>query len=391
NISLSGDRNNSSLYTIAYTNEERDVAKKVVQSLITVFIETTLGGEREDSVDAQKFLDQQIYDYEKRLTDAESKLAKFKQKYVGVLPGQGGGYYEKLSAARNDLEIATLQLDELVNRRNELKRQIAGEEPVFLSSGPTVGPESALDSRIHSLERRMDELLTRYTEKYPEVVQIRRLLADLEREKAQEIQKALAGQPAEYAGLQESPVYQQMRTMLAETEARVAELRIRVKEYQARVDDLDAMVDNIPVIEAELKQLNRDYNVVQGKHQELLTRRESALISQDVEQKSNDLVFRVIDPPFVPQNPNEPNKLLLNSVVYVAGLGLGGAIALFWSLLYPVVIDRTSLARISGLPVLGTVTLVQRPEEKKMASKNRLLFLLGVVALTAALLLVNLI
>ena len=110
--------------------------------------------------------------------------------------------------------------------------------------------------------------------------------------------------------------------MLAETEARVAEISTRVKEYQARVTSQEELVDNIPVIEAELKQLNRDYSVVQTKHSELLTRRESALISQDVEQKSNDLVFRVIDPPFAPQNPNEPNKLLLNSVVLVAGLAL---------------------------------------------------------------------
>ena len=374
NISLSGERSNSSLYSVSYKHRDRDTAKKVVQSLITVFIESTLGGERADSADAQNFLDQQIQEYEQRLVEAESRLAKFKQKYVGILPGQSGGYYERLSAAKNQLSSASLQLDELKHRRDELKRQIAGEDPVFLSSGDD-GLSSPLDARIRSLEARLDDLLTRYTDKYPEVVQIRNLIADLEAEKQQEIEKAFAGEPAQYSGLKESPVYQQMRTMLAESEARVAEMSVRVKEYKDRADELDGMVDRIPVIEAELKQLNRDYEVVQRQHSELLSRRESARISEDVEQKANDLVFRVIDPPFVPRAPNEPNKLLLNSSVMVAGIGLGGGVALLLSLLYPVIIDRRTLGHVSGLPVLGTVTLIQKPDEQRKAFVKRMQFL----------------
>lgn len=383
-IRLSGERGNSSLYSLSFKHSDRELSKRIVQSLITVFIESTLSGGRSDSVEAQKFLDQQIADYEERLIESETRLAQFKQKYVGVLPGQGGGYYDRLSTAINELSTASLQLKEMKQRRRELKRQIAGEDPVFLSSASGNYQRSPIDSRINKLEMRLDDLLTRYTEKYPEVVQIRNLVADLEVEKKLEIEKAMAGQLAEYVGLQENPVYQQMRTMSAETEARVAEITVRVREYRLRVKKLEDMVDNIPVIEAKLKQLNRDYQVVQQKHTQLLSRRETALISQDVEQKSNDLVFRVIDPPFVPQQPNEPNKLLLNSVVLVAGLGLGGGIALLWSLLYPLVVDRVSLNHVTGLPVLGTVTLISTPEEKKQSVKNRILFALLFLSLLLA-------
>lgn len=374
NINLSGERSNSSLYSVAFKHEDRDMSKKVVQSLITVFIESTLGGERADSADAQSFLDQQIAEYEDRLITAESRLAKFKQKYVGVLPGESGGYYARLSEAKVQLSAATLELNEVKNRRNELKRQIAGEDPVFLSSGSDNYQRSAIDVRIQNLEARLDDLLTKYTEKYPEVVHIRNMLADLEIEKQEEIEKAFAGEATDYTGVQESPVYQQMRTMLAEAEARAAEMSVRVKEYQQRVNKLNGLVENIPVIEAELKQLNRDYQVVQQQHNELMERRESARISQDVEQKANDLVFRVVDPPFVPQKPNEPNKLLLNSVVLVAGLGVGGAIALMLSLLSPVIIDRHSLGHVTGLPILGSVTLIPDSGEKRKSLINRALF-----------------
>lgn len=389
NISLSGDRRNTSLYSLGFEHEDREMAKRVVQSLITVFIESTLGDERADSLDAQKFLDQQIEEYENRLTEAESRLAKFKQKYVGVLPGQSGGYYGNLASARQELSTAELRLNEMTQRRNELKRQLAGEEPVFLSSGTDNFSQSPLDSRINSLQARLDDLLTRYTDRYPEVVQIRGLIEVLEEEKQAEIEKAMAGQPAEYAGLKESPVYQQMRTMLAETEARVAEMTVRVKEYRSRVKELEEMVDNIPVIEAELKQLNRDYDIVRQKHGDLLARRESALISQDVEQKSNDLVFRVIDPPFVPLEPSEPNKLLLNAIVLVLGIGAGGGLAFLWSLLNPVVIDRFALTRVTDLPVLGTVSLVTDKEERRAALMSRLVFFGLFMCLIAAFAVIN--
>ena len=374
NITIIGDKENTSLFAISFTHPDRNMSTKVVQSLITILIENSLGGERADSADAQKFLDQQIYEYEKRLSESESKLAKFKQKYVGILPGQEGDYYSRLSTEQATLKQATLELNQAVQRRNELRRQVEGEDPVFLSNTIDQQIQSPLDARINALKARMDELLTRYTEKYPEVVQIKKLIADLKEEKQQEIDKALEGESAEYVGLQESPVYQQMRTMLAEAEARVAETTVRVDEYKNRVQELEDMVEKIPLIEAELKQLNRDYEVVQQQHSELLSRRESALISQGVEQKSKDLVFRVIDPPFVPQEPNEPNKLLLNSAVLLAGLGVGGGLALLWSLLYPVVLDRYALARVSGLPVLGTVSLISTVEERRATINNRMKF-----------------
>ena len=374
NVKLAGSDRNSSLYSIAYQSEDREMSIRMVQSLITVFIESTLGGERADSADAQKFLDQQIEDYELRLSEAESRLAKFKQRYVGILPGQGGDYYNKLSQARQALESAKLQLTEITHRRDELKRQIEGEEPFMMSAGGDDSYRSPIDSRLHSLRSRLDALLTRYTDAYPEVVQIRRLIESLEEEREQQIEQAKSGESADYAGLKDSPVYQQMRTMLAESEARVAEMKVRVNEYQARADELAQMVDNIPVIEAELKQLNRDYKVVQQRHSELLSRRESALISQDVEQKSNDLVFRVVDPPFAPQNPNEPNKVMLNALVLLVGLGAGGGLALLLALLNPVVIDRFSLNHVSGLPVLGTVSLVSDKDRDRKALVARIAF-----------------
>jgi polysaccharide chain length determinant protein (PEP-CTERM system associated) len=383
-ISLTGNRTNASLYSISVDHEQRDTAKRIVQSLITVFIESSLSDKREDSSGAQDFLDEQIADYEVRLVEAEDRLAAFKQRYTGLLPGEGGGFYKNLAEARQNLATAQLQLRELTNRRDELRKQIEGEEPMFLASG-SANSGSPIDARIQALQAREDALLTQYTERYPEVVQIRTLIEELQAEKLASYESAKAsGFGGDYAGLTTSPVYQGMRSMLAESEAQIAELNVRVAEFKRRTEALENRVNNIPVIEAELKQLDRDYQVIAGQHQELLERREAAKLSQDVEQNASDVNFRVVDPPFVPFKPSEPNKFLLNSAVLVLALGIGAAFALLASLIKPVVVDQRSLTRLTGLPLLGSVTLIPSPEQKKRDA----VALMAFSSLTLALILV---
>lgn len=364
-ISLVGDRENTSLYTIRVQHRDRDTAKRITQALLTVFIESGLSDKRQGNSGAQDFLEDQIAEYENRLAQAEARLAEFKQRHVGTLPGEGGGYYARLNQAKEDLKTAQLQLREAENRRQELKRQIDGADPSFFSSG-LGSAMSPLDSRIQALNSQKDALLAKYTERHPEVRQIDALIADLEAEKESALEMAMAGDFADaYGGMSSSPIYQGMRSMLAQTDAQVAELRVRVGEFERRVQELDEMVDRVPVIEAELKQLDRDYSVIASQHQSLLQRREAAKISDDVEQKASDVTFRVIDPPFVPSRPSEPNKLLLNSLVLVLALGAGAALALLASLIKPVVGDQQSLARLTGLPLLGIVTLIPTPEQKR--------------------------
>ncbi|MES9870870.1 MAG: XrtA system polysaccharide chain length determinant [Sedimenticola sp.] len=382
-ISLSGDRRNSSLYSISFSHSDRQVAKKVVQSLITVFIESTLGEERKESTDAHEFLDKQITEYEQRLVEAENRLADFKRRHVGSMPGETEGYYQRLETAVAQLSTAKLQLREAENRRRELQRQIEGEEPVFLSGGSEdMQLVSGLDGRIEELNRKLDNLLVKYTERHPEVIQIKGLLEDLNAQREQEIAELHKTQGPAYGNLNSNPVYQQMRSMLAETKARVAEFRVRVNEYSSRVEELKSKVDSIPKIEAQLQQLNRDYEVIAQQHGQLLKRRESARLSGQVEKNVDDVKFRVIDPPFVPLNPTEPNKLLLNALVLFGGLGIGVGVSFLLSLINPVVTNRRTLSEVTGLPVLGSVMLIQTPAQRSKDILGLMIF----SALTVALL-----
>ncbi|MEQ9462263.1 MAG: GNVR domain-containing protein [Haliea sp.] len=364
-ISLSGSRGNTSLYAISVTDPDRETARRIAQALITVFIETSMSDKRQDSSGAQSFLQQQITESEQRLVEAERRLALFKQENVDVLPGGGGDYYSRLEQARGQLQQAELQLREVENRRRELQRQIEGEDPVFIAGGVSGAAQSPLDARIQALQLQMDTLLARYTSRHPEVLRLRGLIAELEAEREAEYARMRQEPSAAFSGLASSPVYQGMRSMLAQTEAQAAELRVRVEEYERRVENLATKVSQIPEVEAELKQLDRDYGVIASQHQQMLERRESARLSGDVESTGGEVTFRVIDPPFVPRKPSKPNKILLNAGVLVVALGAGVGVALLLTLVYPIVTDARMLAHATGLPLLGTVTWNKTREEKR--------------------------
>ena len=230
------------LYTLAYADPQPDRAKRVVQSLVSIFVESSLGDKRKDADSAKKFIDDQILVYQKKLEEAENRLKEFKLKHISAQTSEGKDYFGRLGEVSAALERAKLELREAENSRDALKRQIVGEEPVVLPDAPemTSGisvPE--IDGRIDALKRNLDGLLQRYTDLHPDVVGTRRMIKELEEQKRQEIaarKKIAVSSPAMVANT--NPVYQQLKISLAESEASVASLRVRVAEYQSRYNQL---------------------------------------------------------------------------------------------------------------------------------------------------------
>ena len=368
-ISLTGERDNPSLYAATFKHPDRDTAKLMVQSLVTVFTESTLGNKRLDSDDAQAFIEKQIAEYEVRLKEAEARLVEFKQRHANTLTGEVGTYYERLQEVKNSADAVRLQLSELENRRNELERQLEddeGEDSELLYSGVDEFQSfSPLDLRIQSFEEKLDNLSLRYTGRHPEMIQIKNMISELKVKKQRELQNRTADGSAASPELLNNPVYQQKQNMLAETEAMIAELQVRVEEYEKRAKELEAKVDEIPEVETQMKQLNRDYGAISSHHAKLLQRRESAYLSEDMEEGASTIKFRVIDPPFVPLKPTEPNKLLLNAGVLFLAIGASIGIAILLSLIHPVIHNRRILRKATGLPVLGCVTLIQSPDQRR--------------------------
>jgi polysaccharide chain length determinant protein (PEP-CTERM system associated) len=361
------------LYTLAYNDKDPERAKRVVQSLASIFVESSLGDKRKDTDSAKKFIDEQIGVYQKKLEDAENRLKEFKLKNLAMQNSDGKDYFSRIGEVSSVLERSKLELREAENSRDALKRQIVGEEPVLLPDVPesTAGvsiPE--IDGRIDSMKRNLDGLLQRFTEKHPDVVGTRRMINELEEQKRSEISARKSIAPSSPGSLvNNNPVFQQLKISVAENEAMVASLRVRVAEYQSRYNQLKDSVKLIPQIEAEYSQLNRDYDINKKNFESLVTRRESASMSSEMDASAGGVDFRLIDPPRVSPQPVSPNRLLLLPLTLVLALAAGLFVPFAASQVRPVFFDARALREVTGLPLLGKVS--RRVDEAKKQDEKK--------------------
>ena len=375
------------VYTITYHNSNRDKSIAVVRALLDNFVEGTLSGNRSGATAAQTFLTGQIADYEKRLAAAEARLAEFKKRHVGMIPGDKGDYFSRLDKEMNGLQEAQTSLAIAASRREELRRQLQGAKPYVpgtsgASSGAGQGASSDISIRRQEAEAKLEELLLRYTDKHPEVLALKDTIRELKAREAKEMAELARGGPGTGAirSLNANPVYQSIQVQLNQVEVDLASLRGALAQHQNEINNLRKFVNLAPEVEQEFARLNRDYGVTKSQYEVLVQRLEQARVSDDAAQ-SGSIRFQVIDPPRADVLPVWPNRPLLVGMALAGGLLLGVLVAFAMQLLAPTYDETASLARDTGLPVVGAISRVKTPEQSvlRQARDRRLLIAAAVL------------
>lgn len=357
-ISITGGNGrgpSGNIYEISFEGGSPKTVYQVVNTLLNTFVESSLNSSRSDTEAAQRFLNEQIKQYEDRLTLAEQRLADFKQKNAGLMPDEKGSYYERIQRGRDAIEGIRTKLKLAIQRQAEIRKQLKGELPVINSADYAMDPNSQA-ARLRRYEGELAELLTRYTEHHPKVLELQ---AKVEALKSGGVVKedddgAMAQVPGKET-VKFNPVYQDLKVALGKTGVEIGALRIQLADQERKVAELQEFVDAIPEVEAELARLNRDYTVTRERYLALVKRRESAHIAQQAEQNSDQIRFRVIDPPVLPAKPSGPNRLLFLTAV----LGLAVAAGVGWAFLRlqlrPTFQNARQLRTVTELPVFGAV------------------------------------
>jgi polysaccharide chain length determinant protein (PEP-CTERM system associated) len=370
------------LYTMSFRDTEPERAKRVIQSMVSIFVESGLGTSRKDTDAAKTFLNEQIKTFEARLEEAEARMKEFRLRNIATQSSDGKDAATRLAEANSQLQAAQLQLREAEFARDAAKQQLALER----GQGGNVATQSLLqestinvstpelDARLNDLRKNLDALMQRYTDQHPDVITTRRLIKDLEEQRKRELaelRKAAIAQAAVSAGAGGglgsggSLAAQELSRTLAAAEVQVAALRARVGEYGARAAAARDALKSAPQIEAEAAQLNRDYAITKKNYEDLVARRQSAVMSGELDVASGVAEFRLVDPPRVAPKPVSPNRMLLLPLVLLVALGGGVFFAFAASQLRPTFASGEDLRKMTGLPLLGVVTLLRSEDDRR--------------------------
>ena len=376
------------VFNFSYRGTDPETTRIVVANLVSLFLASDTGNKQRDAQSARDFIDEQIKSYEARLAEAENRLKDFKLRNLGVADASGKDYFARMTALTEEMSRLSVELRAAEQSRDALKRELSGETESLVPEIAVASPAALVtdyDARLDAQRKQLDELLRRYTEQHPDVIASRRLIASLEEDRRRELEarrQAAAKAPAS-ASPSANQGRQQIKLALAQAEAEVASLRVRAGDMQARLAQLRASATRVPQIEAEMAQLNRDYEVVKGAYQTMVSRREKAALSEDVDA-TRAAQFQVIDPPRTAPQPVFPNRGALTKAVIVLSLAAGLVATFLLAHLIPTFSSARLLAEMTGRKALGTVSMVMNADTMRVARGEKLRFVSAFGSLVVA-------
>lgn len=379
------------LFTIAYRDPDRGEATKVVQSFLNVFVDSNIGNSRQDMNTARTFIDQQLADYGRELDAAEKRIADFKGKNAGYLPGENN-YATKLESAREDLTKTQADIQDTLQQREALQQQLASvpqtvetvsSGPGAFGAGPAVGGGGSFavdpNLRVMQLEQHLDDLRQTYTDQYPDVVRLKKELAQAKRA----AQAAANGPPTGARVMEPNPVYEQLTLQLVALNTTLAKLQSRVDRDKAEIAKWQAVAQSVPQVGAEMAQLTRNYDVIRKSYEDLLSRREAAKIGNDVQTQTQTVKFRIVDPPNTPSVPVAPRRGLFLSLVLLAGVATGIAFAFVLAQIDDAVKSLSELREFVTVPILGAISTVTIMARERPRINQTTAFVAGCMGLFA--------
>ena len=363
------------LFTISYTANNPQVAKNVVDSLMTIFAEKAASSNRVEMEKAHKFLDDQIASYEEQLRGAEQRRADFRKKYADNLADPISGT-PKLQALQQQMAAARRNYNQALITRDTLEaelKQIPQFRTVSASGSQTVGADgrivgnSPAAGRLAQAKANLTMLRLKFTDQHPDVKaainEVAELQSEVDAASAASAASAAPAAPTQSAdGMTQvpNPTYDQIRLKLVELQTTIPPAKQALDEAVSEYEKSKVMSADIPDIDVKAKDLDRDYEVIKKNHEELIARRESANLSQAADDQADRTQFRIVDPPQLPLTPSFPNYPIMFSVVLILSLGAGGCLPIGIELVRSTFSSAGRLRGL-GLPVIGAVTFVKRP------------------------------
>ncbi len=376
-IEIKSDPLNDSIFSISATQTSPSLARDVVQKMIDVAEEEGLSGDRKETNQSLKFLDQQLEARQLQLQEAEAKRVAFETQNMGALPGVGSAS-TRLAAARAELSQIDSQLIQARSALSALNSQLAGTPqmlttPGFSGGGGGGGGNPALSQAMGELASMKARGLT---ESHPDVIAVRNQIAIL---KSQPSAAPAATGGGSYKT--PNPAYSSLQTMRAEREASVTALSSRKNALEAEMAQLSGKQALEPGVSAEMSRINRDYEVLKAQYDKLLADRESVRLRGDVESKTDAIQFQVIDKPSYAKVPSAPNRPLLLALVLFAGIGGGIGSAFALGHLQTSFATASKLEKASGLPVIGSISQMLTSAQRAERTRKMRLFYAGTASL----------
>jgi polysaccharide chain length determinant protein (PEP-CTERM system associated) len=346
-------------FNVAYTASSPLQAQQVCSELTNVMIRQNFNDIEEVSRNTTDFLSRQVDDQKRQLNDLDSKLADFKKKFIGQLPGDEDNNLKLLMAKNSQLEAETQALSRAQQDKSYAESVLAQQVAAWKSSQSSTDPVT-LQKQLSDLQAQLITLKARYTDDYPEVVKAKNDIKEVQK-KLDDINAAAAKPDTTTdtkAALSEPPEIQQLRAQVHQYENAITALTRDQQRVQQDIRSLEGKVALSPAVEEQYKQLTRDYDTAQKVYDDLLAKKSQSEMQTAMEREQQGEQMTVLRAADLPESPSFPDRLLFTGGGFAGGLAIGFSLVLWLEMRDKSVRTEQDVIAILGIPVLTQVPWV---------------------------------
>lgn len=374
---------------VSYSGTDPEKVRQVTDALAMLYIDENLKERKQQAAGTAEFLRAQLKETQEKLEAQERQVADYKQRHVEELPehlatnlgtlshlrSQADGLVAALAAAQQRRDVLTRRLALASSRRAESLATAAGNDSAPTGDKPTdlAGNGSGLVFELATKKGRLEQLLVRFSDKHPDVVQLRNEIASLEQKIALNPAAALPRGPTNPVPPM-APVMSptQVVTAAAESARRTAELTslqteqstleaeiqrktVELASLRKEVAVYEGRVENAPKNDQELQTLTRDYTATHELYLSLLKRLDEALLAGNLERSQQGERFTLVEPALYPQEPVGPRRSLLALAAVILSMGAAGITVLLREIVTPVFHKVEDLRAFTTVEILGSI------------------------------------
>ncbi|MFC1577183.1 XrtA system polysaccharide chain length determinant [Candidatus Omnitrophota bacterium] len=363
--------------------------QKIVNSVTNLFIKYNLELQMKETDAGIQFLNHQKEIYEKKLEESEKALRDFKEEFQETLSMKTSKKVSKLIGApaaltnitilrytqyKEDLIDLSLRLQEVVEEKKQLEKLLEQEQE-FIVSERLVDPTAArLKDELAERQVELAELEADATGAHPMVIRLKRQITELKDTIKNRRSKVYSSSDKESL----NPLYQDMKIKLNQLTSEEKALRIRINLTELYVGDYAIRIKEIPKREAEMENLQRDYQINSEMYTELANRLETAFLTRRLEMQDKGTRFKIVDPARVPLKPFKPNRKFMALGGLMFGIIIGIGLIFVAEMTDHSFTEINQLRNFLNIPVLGSVSqilTIEESEEIKIRKKLGVLFL----------------
>jgi polysaccharide chain length determinant protein (PEP-CTERM system associated) len=343
-------------FYIGYADSDPNRAQKICSALTSLMVDENLRSRADIAKGTTDFLSRQVEDAKRAIDDQDAKLAAFKKQNLGELPGDVDTNMRMLSSLNSQLDATTQALSRAQQDRSYAESMLAQQVAAWKASQSAANPQT-LEQQLSTLQAQLMQLQGRYTDDHPDVIKTKSDIAKVQA-RLDEVNKQMNNAPA--AGStgssgDEPAEIKQLRLQVHQYKQVIDQSTADQKKLQAQINVYQARTAMSPAIEEQYRELTRDYDNAQTFYRDLLAKKSSAEVANNMENEQQGEQMVILTPAQLPDAPTFPNRPILAAGGLGAGLGLGLLIAMWLEFSDRCIRTEKDIAVSMDLPMLIAV------------------------------------